>query len=174
MRSSIDELMNNCKPWSTKRRSTHWQLRISKRTCWAKPWIRFADIYRPEREAYVLQQVIKRNAGPVQDEDMARLFREIMSVSGNGRAAENCIFRPEGTTHAAVLKRFVSCNDLTLCRYWWSISWSRSAVSYGIVLLNSTEGAINHTRFFIESECVFVERLNSAYITISIQNHING
>ncbi|HAC67946.1 MAG TPA: chorismate mutase, partial [Pseudomonas sp.] len=35
--------------------------------------------YRPEREAQVLKRVMERNGGPVRDEDMARLFREIMS-----------------------------------------------------------------------------------------------
>jgi len=36
--------------------------------------------YRPEREAQVLRRVIERNPGPVSDPDMARLFREIMSI----------------------------------------------------------------------------------------------
>lgn len=36
--------------------------------------------YRPEREAQVLRQVIKCNPGPVSDSDIARLFREIMSI----------------------------------------------------------------------------------------------
>lgn len=36
--------------------------------------------YRPEREAQVLQQIIESNLGPVSDLDMARLFREIMSI----------------------------------------------------------------------------------------------
>ncbi|MGO1283388.1 MAG: chorismate mutase, partial [Psychrobacter sp.] len=35
--------------------------------------------YRPEREAQVLKAVMQRNAGPIADEKMARLFREIMS-----------------------------------------------------------------------------------------------
>ena len=35
--------------------------------------------YRPEREAQVLKRVMERNRGPLGNEDMARLFREIMS-----------------------------------------------------------------------------------------------
>ncbi|MFO0450974.1 MAG: chorismate mutase, partial [Pseudomonadota bacterium] len=37
------------------------------------------EFYRPEREAEVLQLVIARNEGPLTDEEMVRLFREIMS-----------------------------------------------------------------------------------------------
>src|SRR5438045_1368974 len=36
--------------------------------------------YRPEREANVLRGVLERNKGPLSNEEMARLFREIMSA----------------------------------------------------------------------------------------------
>ncbi|HEX7764471.1 MAG TPA: chorismate mutase, partial [Cellvibrio sp.] len=41
-----------------------------------------ADIlfYRPEREAQVLRKAMERNKGPLSNEEMARLFREIMSA----------------------------------------------------------------------------------------------
>ena len=38
------------------------------------------DYYRPEREAQVLRQVVDRNDGPLSDEVLLRLFREIMSA----------------------------------------------------------------------------------------------
>ena len=38
------------------------------------------DYYRPEREAEVLRAVLERNKGPLSDEEMLRLFREIMSA----------------------------------------------------------------------------------------------
>ena len=38
------------------------------------------DYYRPEREAQVLRAVRERNKGPISDNEMLRLFREIMSV----------------------------------------------------------------------------------------------
>ncbi|HEY0800233.1 MAG TPA: chorismate mutase, partial [Steroidobacteraceae bacterium] len=34
------------------------------------------DYYRPEREAEVLRMALKRNQGPLRDEEIARLFRE--------------------------------------------------------------------------------------------------
>ena len=49
--------------------------------------------YRPEREAQVLKAVMARNTGPIADEKMARLFREIMSVCLDLRsAAAHCLF----------------------------------------------------------------------------------
>ena len=38
------------------------------------------DYYRPEREAQVLRRVLDRNEGPLNDEVLLRLFREIMSA----------------------------------------------------------------------------------------------
>src|ERR1035438_6928589 len=38
------------------------------------------DFYRPEREAEVLRMALERNQGPLRDEEIARLFREIMSA----------------------------------------------------------------------------------------------
>src|SRR5262245_45552622 len=38
------------------------------------------DYYRPEREAQVLRQVVDRNQGPLSDDVLVRLFREIMSA----------------------------------------------------------------------------------------------
>src|ERR1700733_10157078 len=38
------------------------------------------DYYRPEREAEVLRMALKRNQGPLRDEEIVRLFREIMSA----------------------------------------------------------------------------------------------
>ena len=38
------------------------------------------DFYRPEREAQVLRMAKERNNGPLRDEEVLRLFREIMSA----------------------------------------------------------------------------------------------
>src|SRR5215469_849549 len=38
------------------------------------------DFYRPEREAQVLRMARARNAGPLRDSEVLRLFREIMSA----------------------------------------------------------------------------------------------
>ena len=38
------------------------------------------DFYRPEREAEILRRVRERNTGPLDDAEVTRLFREIMSA----------------------------------------------------------------------------------------------
>ena len=64
--------------------------------------------YRAEREAQVLRNVMKRNKGPLSNEEMARLFREIMSAClALERVMKIAFLGPEGTfTQAAALKHF--------------------------------------------------------------------
>ena len=66
------------------------------------------DFYRPEREAQVLRGVLERNEGPLRDEEMVRLFREIMSAClAQQEPLKVAFLGPEGTfTQAAVLKHF--------------------------------------------------------------------
>ena len=60
---------------------------IAERARWAQqvghakgPLKAALDYYRPEREAQVLRRVVDRNDGPLSDELLVRLFREIMSA----------------------------------------------------------------------------------------------
>ncbi|MGA0960271.1 MAG: chorismate mutase, partial [Sedimenticolaceae bacterium] len=67
-----------------------------------------AVFYRPEREAQVLRMVQQRNQGPLDDEEVARLFREIMSAClALERPLQIAYLGPAGTfTQAAALKHF--------------------------------------------------------------------
>jgi chorismate mutase / prephenate dehydratase len=67
-----------------------------------------ADFYRPEREAQVLQRVVARNKGPLRNEEMVRLFRELMSAClAQEEPLKVAYLGPEGTfTQSAVLKHF--------------------------------------------------------------------
>ena len=38
------------------------------------------EFYSPEGEAQILRKIIEHNSGPLSEEEMARLFREIMSA----------------------------------------------------------------------------------------------
>ncbi|MGH8486251.1 MAG: chorismate mutase, partial [Pseudomonas sp.] len=64
--------------------------------------------YRPEREAQVLKRVMQRNQGPLGNEEMARLFREIMSSClALEQPLKVAYLGPEGTfTQAAAMKHF--------------------------------------------------------------------
>jgi len=60
---------------------------IAERANWARqvgkakgPLRAAVDYYRPEREAQVLRMAIDRNEGPLSDEVLVRVFREIMSA----------------------------------------------------------------------------------------------
>lgn len=66
------------------------------------------DYYRPEREAQVLRRVIDRNEGPLADEVLVRLFREIMSAClAQQEPLKVGFLGPEGTfSQQAVYKHF--------------------------------------------------------------------
>lgn len=106
--------------------------------------------YRAEREAQVLRKVMERNQGPLSDEEMARLFREIMSAClALERVMKIAFLGPEGTfTQAAALKHFghsVQTLPMTTIGDVFREVESGTA-SYGVVPVeNSTEGVINHT-----------------------------
>lgn len=106
--------------------------------------------YRPEREAQVLREVMKRNQGPLPDEDVARLFREVMSCClALERPLTVAYLGPEGTfTHAAALKHFghfVKAEPLgAIDEVFREVESGQ--VNYGIVPIeNSTEGVVNRT-----------------------------
>jgi chorismate mutase / prephenate dehydratase len=66
------------------------------------------EFYRPEREAQVLRKVVDRNDGPLRDEEMVRLFRELMSAClAQEEPLKVAYLGPEGTfTQSAVFKHF--------------------------------------------------------------------
>ena len=66
------------------------------------------DYYRPEREAQVLRRVVDRNDGPLSDEVLVRLFREIMSAClAQQEPLRIGYLGPEGTfSQQAVHKHF--------------------------------------------------------------------
>jgi len=108
------------------------------------------DFYRPEREAQVLRSVKARNPGPLRGEEMARLFREIMSAC---LALEEplivAFLGPEGTfTQAAASKHFgrsIRALPLRAIDEVFREVESGNA-DYGVVPVeNSTEGVVNHT-----------------------------
>jgi chorismate mutase/prephenate dehydratase len=108
------------------------------------------SFYRPEREAEILRRVLKRNAGPLSNEEMARLFREIMSACLALESPLKIAFLgPEGTySEAAALKHFghaISASKLvTIDEVFREVESGN--VHFGVVPIeNSTEGTINRT-----------------------------
>lgn len=106
--------------------------------------------YRPEREAQVLRKAMDRNQGPLSDEDMARLFREIMSSClALEQPIKVAFLGPEGTfTQQAALKHFghaaITCPMSAIDEVFRDVE--AGATQYGVVPVeNSTEGVVNHT-----------------------------
>ena len=109
-----------------------------------------AVFYRPEREAQVLRRVMDRNDGPLDDEEMARLFREIMSAClALEEPVRVAFLGPQGTfTQQAAMKHFghsaVSVPMSAIDEVFREVT--AGAVRYGVVPVeNSTEGVISHT-----------------------------
>lgn len=109
-----------------------------------------ADFYRPEREVAVLRGVVARNKGPLTDEEMVRLFREIMSAClAQEEPMKVGYLGPEGTfSQSAVYKHFGhSVRALPLGMIDEVFGEVESgAADFGVVPIeNSTEGTVNHT-----------------------------
>jgi chorismate mutase/prephenate dehydratase len=110
------------------------------------------DFYRPEREAEVLHQALERNRrerGPLADEEILRLFREIMSAVSPSRSRSRSASRPEGTfTQQAVHKHFGhSVRALPLISVEECFHEVEAGTAdFGVVPIeNSSEGTVNNT-----------------------------
>jgi len=108
------------------------------------------QFYRPEREAAILRRIKEQNPGPLHGEEVARLFREVMSAClALEQPLSVAFLGPEGTfTQAAALKHFghsvhtVPLGDISdIFR-----EVEAGCCQFGVVPVeNSTEGVISHT-----------------------------
>ncbi len=106
--------------------------------------------YRPEREAQVLRKVQERNTGPLSDEAIAGIFREIMAVClALEKPLKVAFLGPSGTyTHAAAVKHFgsqIEAEPVASIEEVFRLVEAGGA-NFGVVPVeNSSEGVINHT-----------------------------
>ena len=108
------------------------------------------QFYRPEREATILRRVGERNTGPMPDETMVLLFREIMSAClALEKPLSVAYLGPAGTyTQAAVVKQFGHAVETLALGGLNDVfrEVEAGAADYGVVPVeNSTEGVISHT-----------------------------
>jgi len=129
--------------------------------------------YRPEREAEILRRIKAENPGPLEDEEVARLFREIMSAClALEKPLEIGYLGPEGTfTQAAALKHF---GHSVRTQPFGAIGdifreVEAGACDYGVVPVeNSTEGVVNHTLdMFMRSPLLI-----AGEVTLRIHHHL--
>jgi len=133
------------------------------------------EYYRPEREAEVLRSVLERNKGPMRDDEMLRLFREIMSAClAQQEPLKIGFLGPEGTfTQTAVYKHFGhSVRALpfhTIDEVFQEVECG--AADFGVVPIeNSTEGSVNNTLdMFLTSPLKI-----AGEIELRIEQHLMG
>jgi chorismate mutase/prephenate dehydratase len=109
-----------------------------------------APVFRPEREAQVLRGVAERNPGPLKNQDVQTIFREVMSAC---RALEKRVtvayLGPAGTfSEQAVYQQFGSAVAGLPCASIDEVFRATEAgtADFGVVPVeNSSEGAINRT-----------------------------
>ncbi|MFO7287360.1 MAG: prephenate dehydratase [Gammaproteobacteria bacterium] len=109
-----------------------------------------AEFYRPEREAQVLRAVLERNKGPLTDEQVVRIFRELMSAClALEEPLKVAYLGPEGTfTQTAVFKHFGhsvrAISVATIDEIFREVE--AGTADFGVAPVeNSTEGTVNHT-----------------------------
>jgi chorismate mutase/prephenate dehydratase len=115
-------------------------------------------IYSPEREKEVLKRISRLNKGPLKDNALEAIYREIMSGSlALEKPLKIAYLGPPATfTHLAALKKFgsqveyLSCNTITDI----FTEVERLNADYGVVPIeNSIEGAVSHTLdMFVDSD----------------------
>jgi chorismate mutase/prephenate dehydratase len=146
IRESIDDIDRRIHELLNERAKFAQQVGTSKRSA----GLSTADFYKPEREAQVLRKALERNKGPLRNEEIARLFREIMSAClAQQEPLKVTFLGPEGTfSQQAVLKHFGhSVRALPLSSIGEVFEEVQAGhADFGVVPIeNSTEGTVNNT-----------------------------
>ncbi len=108
------------------------------------------EVYAPNREMEVFQKLLELNDGPLSENGLRAIYREVISatLSMEKRITVGYL-GPEATfTHQAAVKNFgtsVSCVPMgTISDVFSSVE--RGEVDYGVIPIeNSTEGAVSHS-----------------------------
>src|SRR5436309_9181066 len=123
------------------------------------------EIYAPHRELAVLQRLCRLNQGPITNESLRAIYREIMSSALSLQKTMHIAYLgPEATfTHQAAIRRFGSS-----LRYYPHKSItdvfnevSKNRADCGVVPIeNSTEGVVTHTLdMFVDSDLKIVSQI---------------
>ncbi len=123
------------------------------------------EIYAPHRERTVLQRICRRNQGPIANDSLRAIYREIMSGAlALEKSLTVAYLGPEATfTHQAAIQRFGSSlrysPQKTIADVFIEVSKNRA--DYGVVPVeNSTEGAVTHTLdMFVDSDLKIVAQI---------------
>jgi len=123
------------------------------------------EIYAPHRERAVFERVCRRNVGPMTNEQLRAVYREIMSSAlALEKTMTIAYFGPEATfTHQAAIRRFGSSLNYSAQKTIGDVftEVSKGRADYGVVPVeNSTEGVVTHTLdMFVESDLKVVSQI---------------
>jgi chorismate mutase / prephenate dehydratase len=131
------------------------------------------NYYRPEREAEILRKAVARNSGPLKDEQIARLFREIMSAClAQQEPLKVAFLGPEGTfSQEAVLKQFGhSVRTLAVASIEEVFHDVEAGIAdFGVVPVeNSTEGTVSNTLDMLMTTPLLI----SGEVELRIRQHL--
>src|SRR2546427_5204424 len=123
------------------------------------------EIYAPHRERAVLHRICRLNEGPITNESLRAIYREIMSSALSLEKTMTVAYLgPEATfTHQAAIRRFGSSlrysSQKTIADVFSEVSKNRA--DYGVVPVeNSTEGIVTHTLdMFVDSDLKVVSQI---------------
>lgn len=123
------------------------------------------EIYAPHRERAVLNRIGRLNPGPITNESLQAIYREIMSSALSlEKSMKIAYLGPEATfTHQAAIRRFGASlrysSQKTIADVFTEVSKNRA--DYGVVPVeNSTEGVVTHTLdMFVDSELKIVAQI---------------
>ena len=123
------------------------------------------EIYAPHRERAVLQRISQLNGGPMTDEQLGAVYREVMSSAlALEKSLTIAYLGPEATfTHQAAIRRFGAslryAAQKTIADVFTEVSKHRA--DYGVVPVeNSTEGVVTHTLdMFVDSDLKIVSQI---------------
>ena len=108
------------------------------------------EVFVPSREQAIFQRISALNRGPLPEQSVHSIYREILSASRSLEAPINvAYFGPEATfTHMAARERFGSSSVFVamagIADVFQEVNQGRA--SYGVVPIeNSTEGVVTHT-----------------------------
>ena len=123
------------------------------------------EFYAPHRERAVLDRICQLNQGPMTDEQLCTIYREIMSSAlALEKTMTIAYLGPEAAfTHQAAIRRFGSslsyASQKTIADVFAEVS--RNRADYGVVPVeNTTEGVVTHTLdMFVDSDLKIVSQI---------------
>ena len=123
------------------------------------------EIYVPHRERAVLDRICKLNEGPITNDGLRAIYREVMSSALSlEKTMTIAYFGPEATfTHQAAIKKFGASLNYSAQKTIGDVfsEVTKNRADYGVVPVeNSTEGVVTHTLdMFVDSELKVVAQI---------------